>query len=170
MRIGVTGHQRLAHASAWDWVRSELTALLRRGAGPLVGISSLAAGTDQIFADLVLRHGGALEVVIPFPGYAEKFLRQSDQREYERLLRAASLVETLRRDGSDEEAYMEAGKRVVNASDLLVAVWDGRPAAGLGGTADVVEYAARRKKKIIHLNPIARTVLSIQGDSSSPPV
>jgi hypothetical protein len=30
---------------------------------------------------------------------------------------------------------------VVEASELLVAVWDGEPARGLGGTADVVAYA-----------------------------
>lgn len=158
MRVGITGHQRLAHNSAWAWVRGELAAVIGRLAGPLIGISSLAAGADQIFADLVLRRGGTLEVVIPFAGYAEKFLRRSDLREYERLLRAASVVETLRRSGSEAEAYMEAGRRVVNYSDLLLAVWDGRPAGGLGGTADVVAYAARRKRRIIHLNPLARAV------------
>ncbi len=30
---------------------------------------------------------------------------------------------------------------MVQASDLLLAVWDGRPAAGRGGTAEIVEYA-----------------------------
>lgn len=161
MRVGITGHQRLAGASGWDWVRGELAAVLESDAGPLVGVSSLAAGADQIFADLVLRQGGALEVIIPFPGYAENFTDEGDRREYERLLRAASVVETLRRDGSDEEAYMEAGRRVVDSSDLLVAVWDGRPASGLGGTADVVEYAARREKKILHLNPLTRILETV---------
>jgi hypothetical protein len=161
MRIGITGHQRLADPSSWDWVRHELAAILSRSAGPLVGVSSLAAGADQILADLVLRQGGALEVVIPFPGYAQEFGEGRDAREYERLLRVASGVETLRRNGSDEEAYMEAGKRVVNSSDLLVAVWDGRPSNGLGGTADVVEYAIRQKKRVIHLNPVTRAVESV---------
>jgi hypothetical protein len=163
MRIGITGHQRLGRPADWDWVRGELAAFLSSDAGPLVGVSSLAIGADQIFADLVLRQGGTLEVVIPFRGYAEKFTAEGDLREYERLLRAASVVKTLRGGGYDEEAYMEAGRAVVNSSDLLVTVWDGRPAAGLGGTADVVEYAARRKKKILHLNPLTQTIESIQG-------
>lgn len=161
MRVGITGHQRLARPSGWDWVRGELVSFLSSDAGPLVGVSSLAIGADQIFADLVLRQGGSLEVVIPFTGYAEKFTTEGDLREYERLLSAASVVETLRGGGSDEEAYLEAGRVVVNSSDLLVTVWDGRPAAGPGGTADVVEYAARRKKKILHLNPLTQTVKSI---------
>ncbi len=161
MRIGITGHQRLAAPSAWDWVRRELKLVLSRDRGQLVGVSSLAAGTDQLFASLILSHGGALEVVLPFEGYSDGFAEECDAREFERLLRSASKVETLRRDGSDEEAYMEAGKRVVDTSDLIVAVWDGRSAAGLGGTADVVRYAVGRKKPVVHLNPVTREVESV---------
>ena len=158
MRVGITGHQRLAAESAWDWVRRELESVLRNTAGPLVGVSSLAMGADQLFADLVLGSGGSLEVVLPFEGYSEKFVEERDEGEFERLLRSASKVETLRCRGSDEEAYMEAGKRVVDTSDLLVAVWDGRPAAGLGGTADVVRYAVERGKPVVYLNPVTGCV------------
>jgi hypothetical protein len=160
MRIGITGHQRLPADSAWDWVKDELASLLSRGPGPLVGVSSLAVGADQIFADLVLKHGGSLEVVLPFEGYAERLTGERDAQEFDRLLKRASRVETLRRAGSDEEAYMEAGKHVVDTSDLVVAVWDGRPAAGLGGTGDVFGYAVRRMKPIVHLNPVTRAVAS----------
>jgi hypothetical protein len=37
-------------------------------------------------------------------------------------------------------------------------VWDGQPAAGLGGTGDVVKYACLCGKPLIHLNPVSRTV------------
>jgi hypothetical protein len=30
---------------------------------------------------------------------------------------------------------------MVEASDVMVAVWDGRPSAGRGGTAEIVDYA-----------------------------
>jgi len=36
---------------------------------------------------------------------------------------------------------MAAGKRVVDISEHVIAIWDGRPAGGYGGTADVVAYA-----------------------------
>jgi hypothetical protein len=39
---------------------------------------------------------------------------------------------------------MDAGKVVVDRSSVLVAVWDGQPSRGLGGTADVVRYARER--------------------------
>jgi hypothetical protein len=32
----------------------------------------------------------------------------------------------------------------VNRSDRLLAVWDGKPAQGLGGTGDIVAYAKSR--------------------------
>jgi len=49
---------------------------------------------------------------------------------------------------------MEAGESIVNEADVLVAVWDGKPAAGLGGTADVVTYARNLGKPLIWINSI----------------
>ncbi len=43
---------------------------------------------------------------------------------------------------------MAAGRAVADRSDLLLAVWDGAPAAGLGGTADIVRYAEERGKAV----------------------
>ncbi len=39
---------------------------------------------------------------------------------------------------------MAGGRAVADGCDLLLAVWDRKPAAGLGGTADVVAYARKR--------------------------
>jgi hypothetical protein len=100
-----------------------------------------------------LRHGGTLEAIIPFDGYESGFAEGHDRQTYRRLLNSALKAEVLTRTGSDEEAYFEAGKRVVDVSDLLVAVWNGKPAGGLGGTADIVRYAKQREKRVIHLNP-----------------
>lgn len=157
MRIGITGHQRLKERSAWEWVQQEIDSLLAERQSPLSGISALAAGADQLFANAILKHGGSLEAVIPFPSYETVFVADRDREEFKRLLGLATSAETLETQGSDEEAYLAAGKRVVDVSDLVVAVWDGKPAAGLGGTGDVVKYAAQQGKKIIHLNPITRT-------------
>ncbi len=161
MRVGVTGHQRLEHPASWDWVRHELDRLLPALAPPLVGVTSLAVGADQLFANVVLRHGGALEVVVPFAGYEFTFPEGDDRRAYGRLLRHAARREVLEKRGSEEEAYFAAGKRIVELSELLIAVWDGLPATGLGGTGDVVGYAVRQGKKTIHLNPVTREMEEI---------
>ena len=154
MRIGITGHQRLKDQ---EWVQHEIDSLLAELPSPLTGISSLAAGADQLFANAILKHGGSLEAVIPFAGYERVFVADRDREEFKRLLGLATNAETLETEGSAEEAYLAAGKRVVDVADLVVAVWDGKPAAGLGGTGDVVKYAAQQGKKIIHLNPITKT-------------
>jgi hypothetical protein len=56
-----------------------------------------------------------------------------------------------------EEAFYEAGKRVVQISDLMIAVWNGKPAAGLGGTADIVKYSLASGKPVVHLHPESKT-------------
>src|SRR5215467_12943713 len=143
MRIGITGHQRLQDNSAWGWVEAQIDAVLCQLARPQIGISSLAIGADQLFANIIIRREESLMVVVPFPEYEQKFAAKDARREYLRLLGLASQVKVLARKGTDEEGYLDAGKRVADLSDVLLAVWNGKPAAGLGGTADIVSYAKR---------------------------
>ena len=166
MRVGVTGHQRLADPVGWDWVREQMDSVLSQIPAPLVGLTSLALGADQRFAEAILKCGGTLQAIIPFRDYALKFAEGPDRDGYTRLLAASAHVEILRKHGSGREAYLQAGKQVVNKSGLLVAVWDGRPAAGLGGTGDVVEYARRCGKPIMHMNPAERLVRRLTSDGA----
>jgi hypothetical protein len=155
--IGITGHQRLPAPTDWDWVGREIKALLSSAQPPIVGISSLAIGADQLFAKAVLDAGGSLEAVIPFDGYSETF-QEPDRVIFENLRNASSRVEILAKMGSKEESYLAAGVRVVDLSELVVAVWNAMPAGGLGGTADIVHYAIAKRKRIVHINPAARSV------------
>lgn len=159
MRIGITGHQRLSDPSGWDWVKSEMLALVKASPRPLIALSSLAAGADQMFAEIVLQDGGTLEAVIPFEDYEKTFADDVDKASYRGLLESSARVEVLPRTDSDEEAYLRAGTRVVDLCELLVAVWDGKPAAGLGGTGDVVEYALQIQRNLVHLNPTTRQII-----------
>jgi hypothetical protein len=139
----------------WDWIDGEIRRILIACGPPWVGLTSLAAGADQRFAAIVLQLGGAIEVIVPFPEYETRFASDEERASYRRLLAAATAVTILPRGGEgDEEMYFLAGRRVVDESELLIAVWDGRPAAGLGGTADVVAYADRRGVRAIQVNPV----------------
>jgi len=158
MRVGITGHQRLDDHNDWQWVEREINNVLSHLGGHLVGITSLAIGADQLFARAVLQHAGELEVIVPFEDYERTFLDESARTEYKDLLRAASKADVLKTTGSDEEAYLAAGKLLVERSDLVIAVWNGKPAAGLGGTADIVRYTRDRGKEVIHLNPSSHAV------------
>jgi hypothetical protein len=110
----------------------------------LVGVTSLAAGADQIFAFSVLACGGNLEVVVPANRYRST-LEQADLKYYDQLLLMASSTKRLPYFEPSEEAYYAAGMYVIDRCDILFAVWDGKPAGGLGGTADVVTEARRRE-------------------------
>jgi hypothetical protein len=161
VRIAVTGHQRLDDASWWPWVEAEIDRVLRDVPKPLTGLTSLAVGADQVFAEAVLRNGGALVVVLPFARYALTFDEGPERKRFQRLVACASSVEVLDAKGKQEEAYLSAGKRVVDESDWVIAIWDGKPAAGLGGTADIVGYAVSRGKRVIHMNPSLGTITLI---------
>ncbi len=143
MILGETGHQELTDPTGWRRLRSLLSEMLELVPAPLVGISSLAMGADQLFAQEVLARGGELRVVVPFPEYEGQFTGVARAR-YRRLFKAAADAVVLPRSGADEECYLAAGQYIVDHSECLVAIWDGRPARGLGGTADVVAYARRR--------------------------
>ncbi len=158
MRVGVTGHQRLEDPEAWVWVSSVIDEELAKVPPPLVGVTSLAVGADQVFAQVLIRHRGALEAIIPFPEYEERFARGHDRNAYRRLLEQAVRSIVLPRVGSDEDSYYAAGRFVVDSTDLLLAVWDGAPAKGLGGTGDVVHYAEQAGKPVVRVDPIKRCV------------
>ncbi|WP_084264674.1 hypothetical protein [Actinomadura macra] len=86
----VTGHRDL-DTSTTDLADAAIRALLGRSGRDLVGVSCLAAGTDQIFARAVLDLGGRLEVIIPAAGYAAS-LGVRARRGFEELKGRASRI------------------------------------------------------------------------------
>jgi hypothetical protein len=155
-RVGITGHQRLEDPLGWSWVSHAIAEELAGLDPPLVAVTSLAVGADQLLAELVVERGGAIHAVLPFTDIERSF-SADDVRAYRELLRLAT-VEVLDVPGTDEDAYLAAGHRVVELSDVVFAVWDDTPAKGKGGTADVVDYALRRGVPLVHINPVSRTV------------
>ena len=147
MRIAVTGHQDIP-PQALEYVRRGINGALDEVKDDLVGISSLAAGADQLFGSLVVERGGRLKVVLPCKGYEKTFSHSEDLKTFHALLERAATVETLSFEEPSDEAYLAAGCRVVDLSEMLLAVWDGQPAKGKGGTADVVGYARSRATRV----------------------
>jgi hypothetical protein len=144
--IGFSGHQDLPPGSV-GYIEREIRSYLVAIPAPLVGVSSLAAGADQLFAQLVIDAGGTLRAVIPSRGYASTFPDARSRERYETLLRAADAV-CLDFPAPSDDAYLAAGQAVTDAADRLLAVWDGRRARGRGGTADIVAYAQRTGKPV----------------------
>lgn len=146
--VGCTGHQTLAvatQAAIADVISAHLRLL---DDGSLEGVCSLAIGADQIFARAMLSAGGRLHVIIPSADYASTFTTDESRISYAELLASSTVTEELPFPAPTEEAFMAAGRVVADRSDLLLAVWDGAPAGGLGGTADVVRYAKERGRAV----------------------
>ena len=153
LRVGVTGHRHLADPST---VGVEVDRALDRlagasGAATFVIVSSLAEGADRLVVDRVLARGGStLHAVLPLEpdDYAKDFADQRSRAELDRLLAAAQDVTLSPVQESREAAYEHAGRTVLAYCDVLLALWDGRPARGRGGTAQLVEEAAALGKQV----------------------
>jgi hypothetical protein len=150
--VGVTGHQSLPPAAVAPVTHRILDALRETGEG-LVGMTSLAAGADQIFARAVLELGGRLHVVVPSWEYESAFADDGGRAAYLKLVNRADIVETLPHPQPSSVAFLEAGRRIVDTCALLIAVWDGELPHGSGGTAEVVQYARERGSKMVVVWP-----------------
>lgn len=150
-RLAITGHRGLSAE-----VEAEIDRMIRDAVaasdGAVIGVSCLADGADAVFAQAVLDAGGVLVAVLPAARYREA-LPEDYRPVYDRLLARAGKVVQLPFVTPDPHAYMEAGKRMIEESDSLLAVWDGRPGRGAGGTADVVAHARSRGVPVTVLWP-----------------
>ncbi|MGA4841108.1 hypothetical protein [Streptomyces sp. G45] len=142
MRVGITGHRGLS-TEVEERIRAMLGEVVSGyEASELVAVSCIADGPDAWFAEAVLKHGGRLEVVVPAVEYREN-LPEWHHATYDVLLSRAADVHETGMTASTPEAHQAGSEILVGLVDELVAVWDGKPARGYGGTADVVAYAER---------------------------
>jgi hypothetical protein len=132
-------------------------AALKRGAEgrARVAITALAEGSDRLFAVAALKHGFRLEVLLPFAtsDYETTFGDKAETAAFRDLLAHADRWQELPGALSDtKSAYEEVGRKTVDASDILVTIWDGKPAAGRGGTPEIIDYAIGRRKPVIWID------------------
>lgn len=152
MRAGISGHRWPDDDEARRAVATALADVFARCANrstpwtpvDMAVLSSLAEGADRLAADWAVRNGVQLEAVLPMPPdeYAADFATEASRAHFRQLLGAAAAVSVVPEQESREAAYRAAGEAVVQRSDVLLAVWDGERARGLGGTAEIVQAAA----------------------------
>jgi hypothetical protein len=121
-----------------------------------VVVSSVAEGADRLVAEAGLAAGFTLEAVLPFnrAEYGNDFETQASRAAYEQLLRRTSAVFEL--DGNVDDrprAYETAGLIMLANIDLLIVIWDGNLAAGIGGTAQIVSRAIADGIPIVWIEP-----------------
>lgn len=164
LSVGVTGHRRAALNGDHD-LRRRLDAILcdLRDAAARLHVAEadafaavalpprlicpLAEGADQFAAAAALDLGYDLHAILPFRrhDYADDFPEAAALTVFDALLdRAARTLELPCRRGDVPSAYALAGRATVAHSDVVLAVWDGLPARGAGGTAEIVVHVLRR--------------------------
>jgi hypothetical protein len=162
LRIGVTGHRVLGDEEALAAkVREALARLEELVPGTettpvlLAVVSSLAEGADRLVAREVLAKEGAL-LEAPLPLSRERYRRDfetpASQREFDELLERATTVVEPDFETDPEDGYQRVGRYVVDRSDVLLALWDGLPARGEGGTAEIVDYAEEQGKPVVWIH------------------
>lgn len=151
--IGVTGHRALSDVALLETAIDRALARIeqdwqgRRDNRRLVLLSALAEGADRLVVSRALARGNFhLHVVLPLPrdAYMKDFANAASRAEFIALLDRGESVTELGRSTTRKEAYEAAGLYVVDNSDVLIAIWDGKVAHGRGGTAECVNAARRR--------------------------
>lgn len=192
-RVGITGHRTLDPMlvarleQAVSGVLADVEQLLRAFANSdaarelyadsppvLRMISPLAEGADRLVARLAVGRGWRLAVPLPFPrDEYERDFPGSVPEFRSQLADAEKTGQVLELDGKRErasEAYLQVGRFVLDHSDLLIAIWDGKKAAGQGGTGEIVGEALDRGIPVIHIASAAPHLIELHGgaDEAAP--
>lgn len=182
-RAGVTGKREL-DPNLVDWVRTQIRFILgsvktatedvltkslgayQGTSAALRAISPLAEGADRIFAEQALDLGYELNAPLPFERreYCKDFPLTVPH--FEQLLQRATAVFEM--DGTrsgGEHPYEAVGRLLLDQSDILIAVWDGLPAQGRGGTEHIMEIALGRRMPVFCVRlDLQEIVLLSPGD------
>lgn len=149
--VGFSGHRSVENPAGVSRAITEALESLRREApGEWLALSSVADGSDQMFVAQARTLGLSWHAILPLPrAEFEKDFSPADWSAVETMLTHAEHVRVIAENGTRDDAYLDCGMETVNGADVLLAVWDGQPARGKGGTADVVEYARALGKPIV---------------------
>lgn len=152
MKIGITGHQNLGDSKQVYKIKELIKKIISEEKASY-GFTSLAKGADQLFAEVLIELKIPYCAVIPSNDYEATFDKDS-LKKYENFVEKSIEKKKLYFDKPEEKAFYDAGKYVVDNSDILIAVWDGQLAKGLGGTGDIVDYCLHKNKTVIHIHPV----------------
>ena len=165
IRVGVTGHRHLADPEA---VRRQCIAAVGRPAAQSrcgdrrdLVVARRGRGPDRRPPRAGPRRAVERRPAARRRGVPRDFATDRSVTEFDELLAAAQHVEvrdptpTNRIDALRESAYERAGLAIVERCDVLLALWDGQPSRGRGGTAEIVEVAREHERLVIHI-PVTR--------------
>ncbi len=165
--LGVTGHREIP-PDAWDRLQARVEEILRsfcnRFEGtPVVLLSSLAEGADQLCAEVAIKLNLSVIAPLPFPAVVYRgstsFSTEEGRHKLDALLqhetvesfvvplpedmmpRAEADWEKLSKDDAKRKAcYANSGAYVALHCHALLALWDGVMTERAAGTAQIVRF------------------------------
>jgi hypothetical protein len=182
IRIGVTGHRSEGLANAGynltylrDCVRQILVRIKDTATKVFLSerfsceeeprfqvVSPIAEGADRIVAEEGLALGFELISPLPFPRqeYEKDFTTPGSRAAFRMLLsRALSVIELEGVRSQENLAYQSVGRWVLSNTDLLIAIWNGKAPAGMGGTGQIVAEALDCDLTTIWIKPTGEAAL-----------
>ena len=143
--LAVTGHRVIPkqdEEALCNAVNGELNLITKSNPhSPCILISALAEGADRLVANCALNLGWQLCTVLPLTqdDYETDFRDDASVAEFRELLSRSTWVKVIAPKHHLRPAcYHELGLWLSQQAQVLIALWDGQPAKGPGGTADVV--------------------------------
>ena len=107
-------------------------------------ISGFADGADLLFAEIVAElkeiYPITLEAAIPYPGRMK-----TPDKTFQRLIRCCDIVK-IHSNAYSKGCYMRRNRYMVDQSQRVIAVYDGRPT---GGTAATLRYAGGKDVRVV---------------------
>ncbi len=179
---GFTGHRQLDNPDAVRAaLAAELSALkarIEKAGGVLEFYSSAAYGADTIACEEAGKLGIPVHIILPKPvvldpesgdldrneGFAADFWKKDTflADEWKRTHSLIQMAESGAKGGTlrlatgtqtHPECYYDTGLQMLEAIDVLIAVWDGQPARGLGGTEHFVSLGEKAQMPRIIISP-----------------
>jgi hypothetical protein len=179
--VAITGHRDL-FPEDYAGLEAEVRRLLTQEKAkykntPILLLSGLAEGADRIAARVAIALSIPYIAVLPMEPdfYVDDFTGPDSIREFEQLLRSAkssiimplakgSTREDISRTGLARDRQYECqGQFLVNASQLLIAIWDKIDTGKIGGTGEVVNLKLGKRQRSGHI-----TFARVNGSGAGP--
>jgi hypothetical protein len=173
LAIGFTGHRQLPdEAKCRRAIRRILLEWIEKVPGVVYGVSSAAAGGDLLFAETCIELNLPIRIFLPVP--KEQFREDFDDSSWNRAEAVFGKALSVEATGAGEnlkERYYECGIETVQQSQLLLALWDGEPSHGMGGTADMVHFAREQGRPVIWIHSATGAVqhFNVNSEISNDP-
>lgn len=169
--LGFAGHRTIADPTTiGSSIRRAVEEFRKQANGDVIGRGSAAAGADLLFLEACRDEGLAYSVILPFPEdrFRKDFATETEWSRAKALIDGAASIEIASGHEGMPEAYHLASREILDVSDAMLFVWDGKPERGIGGTGETVADARDRGVPYQIIDPSSGEVGPFQPTSLLP--